>query len=247
MGSAASGAFGCRTRRGCAIGAALASGLLLVGCSEIHFPWQSEPKVERAQRATPVSSGELAYVVRKGDTLGQIATRYHVRLGDLMHANEIDDPRRLAVGRVLRIPAGGTSIRRAARSPEPRIAPSATGVASGLPPQRAAAPDASVRRSEVDAALASSQSAFDAADFEDSVAAADRARALLRPTPDDAEDRGRLARAYLLRGMAQVGLGHDDEALESFRMALEADRNLALDPSDVSPKIVQILEEARAR
>ena len=63
-----------------------------------------------------------------------------------------------------------------------------------------------------------------------------------RPGPGD---RSRLARASLLRGMALVGLGRDDDARSSFREALSYDHALALDSEQVSPKIVEAFRQAR--
>ena len=185
--------------------------------------------------------------MKKRDTPGQIAEHYRVDVGDLMQANGIDDPRHLAVGRVLRIPTGGEAQRRTTRKP-----PARAGAKAGHPPgaplhSQAAAPSAPTPRAEVDEALARAQSAFDTADFETALAAADRARVLLPRAGQDIGDRSRLARAYVLRGMAQVGLGRDDEARTSFRKALEFDRALELDPEHVSPKIVEAFREARER
>jgi LysM repeat protein len=52
----------------------------------------------------PVVSGE-SYVVKKGDTLGAIASQYHVTVAALKSANHIVDEKKLAVGQTLHIPA----------------------------------------------------------------------------------------------------------------------------------------------
>ena len=55
----------------------------------------------------PVASsakGE-SYLVRAGDSVWRIATRFGVPQEDLMKANGIDDPRKMRVGMELRIPS----------------------------------------------------------------------------------------------------------------------------------------------
>ncbi len=56
-------------------------------------------------RAATASSGRT-YQVKRGDTLYRIAQRYGVGVQDLLKANNLDDPRKLQVGQVLRIPQG---------------------------------------------------------------------------------------------------------------------------------------------
>jgi hypothetical protein len=47
---------------------------------------------------------EQVYVVQAGDTPADIAARFHVRVQDLLAANNISDPRTLQVGQRLKIP-----------------------------------------------------------------------------------------------------------------------------------------------
>ncbi len=47
------------------------------------------------------------YPVRRGDTLFSISQRYSVTLAELVDVNDLDDPNRLSVGQVLRVPSGG--------------------------------------------------------------------------------------------------------------------------------------------
>jgi len=244
MGSSTAGSLRRKLRRG-ALGAALASGLVLAGCGGFHlFERHSKaPPPASTPRSSPIRSEE--YVVKKGDTLGRIAGHYGVDVDQLMRANGIDDPKRLAVGRVLVIPTSGQSPLRAARkSPAHASAKASRQPPGAPPPPQASAPSASRPRPEADEALAQAQAAFDDADFEGSLAAADRARTLLSQNGRDLGDRNRMARAYLLRGMAEVGLDRDDEARKSFRKALELDRGIKLDPDQVSPKIVEAFRQA---
>jgi LysM repeat protein len=53
------------------------------------------------------TGGAPIYVVRPGDTLGGIALRYHVSLGQLAAANALDPAKVLLIGARLRVPAGG--------------------------------------------------------------------------------------------------------------------------------------------
>jgi N-acetyl-anhydromuramyl-L-alanine amidase AmpD len=63
------------------------------------------PKADilRALRPTAIESN--AYIVSPGDTLGRIAGRFRVTVGDLVAWNGISDPNRVEVGQVLRLSA----------------------------------------------------------------------------------------------------------------------------------------------
>lgn len=54
----------------------------------------------------PPAAGDNTYTVRRGDTLYQIARRFGVSLPALIQANQIPNPRLIAVGQVLQIPEG---------------------------------------------------------------------------------------------------------------------------------------------
>ena len=56
--------------------------------------------IDKAKAAT---TGTTYYTIKKGDTLGAIARRYHVTTTQIMRWNNITDPRRLSIGRRLRI------------------------------------------------------------------------------------------------------------------------------------------------
>jgi LysM repeat protein len=55
------------------------------------------------------SSGGTTYVVRRGDTLSSIASRYGTTIGALASANNLANPRLIHAGQRLRIPAGGNA------------------------------------------------------------------------------------------------------------------------------------------
>lgn len=83
------------------------------------------PRAASSATATPRAGGGT-YTVVSGDTLGAIARRAGVKVGDLALLNNITDPAKLRVGQTLKLPAGATTpsaARPAAASPAP--APSA--------------------------------------------------------------------------------------------------------------------------
>jgi murein DD-endopeptidase MepM/ murein hydrolase activator NlpD len=53
----------------------------------------------------PRSTRETTYQVQPGDTLAKIAIRNGLLIEDLIRANELEDPDRLEVGQILKIPA----------------------------------------------------------------------------------------------------------------------------------------------
>lgn len=85
---------------------------------------------------------------------------------------------------------------------------------------------------------------FQAARYEDSLEAAERARALLAERRD-AEARAVRARAALLSGMALGALDDEDGALARFREALTDDPAIAL-PAPAPPKLARLFDAARA-
>lgn len=84
---------------------------------------------------------------------------------------------------------------------------------------------------------------FQAARYEDSLEAAERARALLAERRD-AEARAVRARAALLSGMARGALDDEDGALARFREALTDDPAIAL-PAPAPPKLARLFDAAR--
>jgi len=188
------------------------------------------------------------HALRSGDTLAQLGQWYGVDVEALIHLNDVADVRRLAVGRVIRIPATATRDGRRAAPARPRVARAPRAVAPPPPPVASDATATSpppAARPEVDRTLAQASEAFDAADFERSLATAQAAeRQLTGPLAPD--DRHRLARAHLLAGMSNVALGRDEEARRSFRAAVAADGAIAPNPAQTSPKVLTVFNEAQA-
>jgi len=97
------------------VGATLRPGQKLLIPEKAPAP-EAEPAAPRAPSAStgagasgPAEPGQtpLKHVVRSGETLGSIARRYGVRLGDLSVANNISDPQKIRPGQSLIIPSGG--------------------------------------------------------------------------------------------------------------------------------------------
>jgi len=82
------------------------------------------PAKTASATAKPVEpKASLVHVVRSGETLGGIARRYQVRVGDIALANNIADPAKIRLGQTLVIPGGRVSTTVAA----PRPAQASTG------------------------------------------------------------------------------------------------------------------------
>jgi len=67
-------------------------------------------------------AGAGTYTVVSGDTLGGIARKHGVKVGDLATLNTITDPAKLRVGQVLKLPAGARATSTPAPAPAPRPA-----------------------------------------------------------------------------------------------------------------------------
>lgn len=101
---------------------------------------QGDPTVVAAATpqapATPRNSGEaMTHVVRPGETLGAIARKFQVKVGDIATANNIADPARIRPGMELTIPGWQAPARSASRPPAPSPAPatSATSPTESVP------------------------------------------------------------------------------------------------------------------
>ena len=71
---------------------------------------QSEEGVPAASTApsaaqnNPAAAGDLSYVIREGDSVGAIATMFHIPAQDIFRRNHINEDSTLHIGQVLRIP-----------------------------------------------------------------------------------------------------------------------------------------------
>ncbi len=66
------------------------------------------PSAARQDTPTPTAA-YLQYTVQSGDTLGLIASRYHVTISDIMRLNHIANPQLIVIGQNLRIPSSSTT------------------------------------------------------------------------------------------------------------------------------------------
>jgi len=88
------------------------------------------------------SKTSLVHVVRSGETLGGIARRYQVRVGDIALANNIADPAKIRLGQTLVIPGGRASATVTAPRPAQTTTPVAA-AAKTAPAATATQPSAS--------------------------------------------------------------------------------------------------------
>lgn len=88
----------------------------VAGSSTQVQPAESTPVAAPAP-ATPRASGEaVKHIVRPGETLGAIARKYQVKVGDIATANNISDPARIRPGMELTIPGWQAPTSRASRA-----------------------------------------------------------------------------------------------------------------------------------
>lgn len=119
--------------------------------------------IDRSARTIPDSYYGKVYSIRPGDTLGEIARRHGVRVGDLAAFNGISDVNRISVGRELKIPEADWTGRPVERSTSETRPSSNTAVTTQAQPNRKPAstrPDKSKpEESEDDAPLLPMQQA----------------------------------------------------------------------------------------
>lgn len=101
-------------------------------------------------------------------------------------------------------------------------------------------------RSEAASAAAGAESSLREARFEEALARAKVARSLLENLPTDETSSRLRTRIAVLSATAEVALGDEDAARESFTRALASNPGLRLDPMKTSPKVMQALSAARA-
>jgi LysM repeat protein len=171
----------------------------------------------------------VRYVVQPGDTLGRIAACRGTSVPALARANRISAPDHLLAGAVLRVPeADGCA---GPRGP----------VASPPPPGGGA----DVHQTVTDL-LARALDRYDAADFEQALALSQAGVVAIEPHPEGAEADALRARCHMVSGMAAAGLGQREHAIAEFREALALAPDLPLDPERSSPRVLELVEAARA-
>ncbi len=218
----------------------------------------ARPDVAAAPRSTPsllptaTFEASRIHEVERGETLWRIARRYEVPIAELAAENDLEDPERLVVGRLLRVPG-------ASRLPEPEPASSSCACEAAPPPAKPetlaceppspvpAPPEAISDASPytaIDAILGQGDDYLDGARFEEAIDMADLGLVLLGDLWVRDDSGPRIARAELLRGIAHIALDRPSDGHASFRAALRAEPEIVLGP-DASPKITRIFDSAR--
>ncbi|MDJ0848137.1 MAG: hypothetical protein QNK04_07160, partial [Myxococcota bacterium] len=126
-------------------------------------------------------------------------------------------------------------------APPPRAEPT--------PPAPPPDPQARLRAAAASRAavlVAEGESSLRQARFEEALGRAIAARDALAPIDRHPEVEPLRAAAEVLAATAQVALGDDAGAQESFARALAAEPSLRLDPMTTSPKVLRVLDAARA-
>ncbi len=79
-------------------------GAEVVDADEAEAVAQSQSPASSRASENAASAEMEVYVIRSGDTLSAVASRYQIPLGRLLEANADVDPRRLQVGQEIRVP-----------------------------------------------------------------------------------------------------------------------------------------------
>ncbi len=193
-----------------------------------------------------LSPAPLRHEVRAGETLWRIARRYGADPERVARANGIVDTGALQVGAILTLPGTAGQVCPCSVIEKPgRCAPALPAVASSPPsgpsPAAAARPP---RYAAIDRLLGLGDRYLESARFVEAADLAELALDLLGAhwMRDDAGPR--IARAELLRGVAQVALGRPYEGRASFRRALRVAPDIRLG-SAASPKVREVFDAAR--
>lgn len=208
----------------------------LVGCAGLRarfFPPPSPlPSANRAPargegasavcRPDPAVAA-LVHVVREGETLSTIASRYRVSALDLFAVNALPDPDRIEVGQRLVLPAKAVV-------PPPQ---------SPQAPQAPRSPLRSRPSARASQLLADAEEHYRAARFDEALAAS---RAASLAMQADSDRKGELARAAFLAGSALAGLGDEQRASEEFRRVRAIDARFTPPDGWLSPGLAALYD-----
>jgi LysM repeat protein len=204
---------------------ALLIALSVSACARPDVVRPSRSTAAGSQRSNPpavaTSAKTTLYVVQPGETLGEIARCAGVSVQDLARDNGIPSPKLIFAGEKLRLPAGH-------------------GCRSQSDPARTA-------RSQSQSLLSKANSSLDSADFEQALSLAHACSQKLAPYPSDPQAKALRVRCHVLAGTAATGLDQPDQALTEFRHALALDPHLKLPEGSTSPRVRELLAQARAQ
>jgi LysM repeat protein len=190
--------------------------------------------------AEEVAPSEVSYRVQAGDTLWGIARRHSISVDALAESNRIEDVTKLRVGQLVVI---------ATRAPLGRTA--ALALSSREPPdlraESAAAETPALGIDAVDEVLATGEGHLRAAEFDEALEMAVHALRLLEDAPDEPGVGAQIARAEVLAATVHIAYARTEAAIRSLQRALRADEHLRLDPGAISPKVIEVLEEAQSQ
>ena len=192
---------------------------------------------ETADRA-PGAALEFIHVVEPGESLWKISRRYRIPVEELARTNGIDEEALIRPEDELRVRL----------APVPDLAAASLGAAGAVEPPREAPADELARPRaplppDAETLARRAEAQLRQAYFEEALATADDALERLASRGD----RGSHARLAMVAGTAELALGNHEAALERFAEALAADPELRADPREMSPKVLRLLEAARAR
>jgi LysM repeat protein len=198
----------------------------------------SEPRTLRGSPGAPGSapSWKGTYLVRAGDTLAEVARCRGISVAALASANGIRDPDRIEAGRRLVVP-------QLDRCATPSGAEGTSLGANGEPLQPAAA-EASDRGRRL---LEQGFDHYDSADFEQALALAESAAAVLTPYAGEGEIDRLRAKAHYLAALASLGLERRESAQASLRRALALDPDLAHEQEGQSPRMTELVRETTSQ
>ena len=218
----------------CALAVVATLGCADAGARLVGRLLESAPEPPRPAKV-PASWGR--YAVQPGDTLGGIAACHRVSVAVLARANRIAVPDRLPAHTVLRVPEGGNCASpRLARKAQPQRADAAVPGTAG----------AEALHEETRRLLAAATARYDDADFEQALSLARAGLEALAPHPEGAEADALRARCHVVAGMAAAGLERRERAIAEFRSALAFDPDVALEPERSSPRVLELVDAARA-
>ncbi|MCP5056301.1 MAG: LysM peptidoglycan-binding domain-containing protein [bacterium] len=221
--------------------------------------------------AEPVTQPELSapvvlytrYEVVRGDMLSSIAQNHGITLEALLAENPIDDPRKLEIGRVLRIPVADSQIqpsefddgftpevdRVVAESPASDSLESEPAASDSLESEPAASdsptPKSPAEPGEITDLIDLAQRQRQDEDYAGALETLTLAEEAAVALPEDEDSRSTRAQIALTAAMVELGRGDDAGVVQRFSQVLTLLPYYAPAPGVFSPHALELLEQAR--